>query len=136
MLASETKRCPRCTETKPMTDEHWYFHKSGPKEGLVTGWCRVCQRAYNRANTWERTLSGLKLARRCAQKREYNRRRSGVRPERWRESWYDRVLAAATGAPATCPDCGSVRLEEARTRTGRVMICWRCSWRLSLGVAS
>lgn len=43
----DVKRCPKCGETKPIAAAFTVL-KSGPKTGMVAGWCRSCVNAQPR----------------------------------------------------------------------------------------
>ena len=79
---TETRRCPRCGETKELTEEHWYVYKRARVPGRPTGYCRACQGAAMRAHYAARSEYARSRHRRVA--REYARRTRGYDPARYR----------------------------------------------------
>ena len=43
-----TKRCPKCKEEPPLTEEYFYKSKRGP--GGYTSWCKNCQKKANKSD--------------------------------------------------------------------------------------
>lgn len=80
-------RCSFCLESKPLTDEHWYFRKTGRYAGHVTGWCKPCHTLYYRH--YEAELAPADLARRRLRQLAWERRTRGVDPARYRRSKYE-----------------------------------------------
>jgi len=68
-------RCPNCRRVLPIDPAHFYVGRTG----RVSGYCRPCTLAVNRA--YEQT--DRQRARRRVYRREYYRRTHAVPPERY-----------------------------------------------------
>lgn len=95
----EEKRCPRCGETKPVSE---YHKDKGASDGLY-GYCKECNKA--KARAW--TAANPEKAREQAKKRTRERRN---RPARLRSKYnltmaqYEALLLQQGG---TCAICGA-----------------------------
>lgn len=117
-------RCSKCSNTKPLTEEFWYFDKSGPRIGMPKTLCRACkeeqrkktkERDNKRSNDW------------------YSANKARHR-QKSREWWYANkysIPILLTEIPDSCEVCGStntVCVDHCHmTETVRGFLCRRCN---------
>ncbi len=110
----ETKRCPHCAETKPVTD----FGFKNRARGLLQSWCRACERIYKK--DW------------FLRNREHHMANVYARKLRVRSGTRVHVLAYLTDHP--CVDCGEgnlVVLDFDHVKSKR----WNIAYMVSCGFA-
>ena len=72
-------RCPNCRRVLPADRAHFYVGRTGKQAGRLSGYCRPCTLAVNRA--YEQT--DRQRARRRVYRRDYYRRTHAVPPDRY-----------------------------------------------------
>lgn len=118
-----TKQCPRCNRAFPLSDEFWYFKKSGRQKGQPQPRCKTCMNKLSK----EQTKSGAKIiTSKAFRKRnpeystQYARKYREVNRERY--NGYCRRYAQKTGYRKTAAFRAIVHISQSRRRARKLSL--------------
>ena len=127
---SETKKCPKCGETKPRTE----FYKNAARSGGISTYCKVCEKTYSRVKIqkYRRSRQGKR-----SQANTSLKRRVGFTLDE-----YDVMFMAQGGVCAICGKPEMRKYNGIPTRlcvdhdheTGKVrqLLCIKCNFVVGL----